>query len=186
MPIKYTIPEINKKKPVESRLTAISFSDKVSNRMRFVNTICICGTKKEICVGEITTGSTKSCGCLARESLLKRNTKYINNVKEINLCYLDMIGRCYNPSFKNYRWYGAKGVIVCKEWREDYQSFLDWSLSNGWQKGLHLDKDIKGDGTIYSPETCMFVTGKRNLSEKGTVVRDCAGRFLKYIKAEKI
>ena len=68
-----------------------------------------------------------------------------------------MMRRCYNPNYSHYKYYGGRGVSVCEEWKNSYQSFLDWSLENGWQKGLQLDKDIKGNGKLYSPLTCMWV-----------------------------
>ncbi len=70
--------------------------------------------------------------------------------------WLTMKQRCYNPKDRRYKWYGAKGVKVCAEWREDAEAFYTWAISNGYQKGLTLDR-IKGDGD-YSPENCRFIT----------------------------
>ena len=173
-----TIEQINLEKPSYSRLTAISTSNKkAGNRARYVNCIFSCGNKKEVLVSEIVSGGTKSCGCAAVDNLLQRNTKYVNNVHEINVCYLDMIIRCYDKECKNYRFYGAKGVIVCDEWKNDYQKFLDWALNNGWAKGLQLDKDINGNGKLYSPECCLWVTGKVNLLATGNRIRNKQGKF---------
>jgi hypothetical protein len=47
-------------------------------------------------------------------------------------------------------------------------------LSNGWRPGLQLDKDIKGNGKIYSPDTCVFVTRKENMR-----ARPC-NHFIEY------
>jgi len=79
-----------------------------------------------------------------------------------------MMQRCYNPKCGNYRFYGAKGVTVCDEWRNSYQAFLDWCLANGWKPGLQLDKDIiaKSLGlpnNLYAPDRCQFVTLRENL-----------------------
>ncbi len=74
-----------------------------------------------------------------------------------NMCH-----RCYYPKHESYKNYGAKGVVVCEEWKTNYHSFLDWSLANGWKPGLQLDKDIKGTGYLYSPETCLWVTRQQN------------------------
>lgn len=58
--------------------------------------------------------------------------------------------------------WGGRGVSVCEEWRNDYNSFLKWAKENGWAKGLELDKDIKGDGLLYSAETCVWTTRLEN------------------------
>lgn len=51
--------------------------------------------------------------------------------------------RCYGKSSKGYNNYGALGVIMCDEWKNNFKSFYDWAISNGWEKGLQIDKDIK-------------------------------------------
>jgi hypothetical protein len=182
MPTSYTLEQINSIKPSKSRLTALYFTEKKVNRQRYVWVKCICGNEKEVSVSEVTSGGTASCGCLGREKTILRNTKYSKNVPEISACWHDMLARCYKDSCKNYRWYGAKGVIVCDEWKNDYETFLDWALRNGWKKGYHLDKDIKGSGFLYSPSTCMFVESKINLEAKGTLVRNKKGQFAWYVK----
>ena len=45
---------------------------------------------------------------------------------------------------------------------------MKWSLENGWAKGLHIDKDILSEAKgihphIYSPETCQWITAKKNV-----------------------
>lgn len=77
-----------------------------------------------------------------------------------------MIDRCHKPDRENYKWYGVKGVVVCDEWRNDYISFYNWAIQNGYKEGLQLDKDIKGTGKLYSPDTCLFVTGNDNMRSR--------------------
>lgn len=64
--------------------------------------------------------------------------------------------RCYNPNFKPaFHRYGGRGIKVCLEWQK-YESFREWALTNGWKKGLQLDRiDVDGD---YSPSNCRWVT----------------------------
>ena len=61
-----------------------------------------------------------------------------------------------------YSSYGGRGVKVCEEWEREFESFYQWAICNGWRKGLELDKDIIGDGLLYSPQNCIFVTRKIN------------------------
>ena len=37
-----------------------------------------------------------------------------------------MISRCHNPGFEGYRRYGAKGISVCKEWRDSFWEFAGY------------------------------------------------------------
>jgi hypothetical protein len=74
-----------------------------------------------------------------------------------------MINRCYNTKDARFNCYGGVGVTVCDEWKNDYISFYKWGIENGWQPMLQLDKDILGDGKLYSHNTCKFVTRGVNM-----------------------
>lgn len=81
--------------------------------------------------------------------------------------------RCYLPSNTSYHRYGEKGVIVCDEWKGDFEAFYEWAMLNGWQPGMQIDKDIKSkqlglEPTIYSPERCSVVTAKRNSNSRSS------------------
>lgn len=162
----YTIEEINVRKPADSRLTAISYDGHRINpcgkKQRKVACLCICGKSTSNVITDVVKGISKSCGCLASEETKKRSTKFFPVVRAIRNTWNAMLNRCYYKEGSSYKDYGAKGVQVCEEWRNDYQKFLDWSIENGWAAGLQLDKDIKGDGKFYSPETCLWVTATEN------------------------
>lgn len=91
--------------------------------------------------------------------------------------------RCYNPNFHAYPIYGGRGISVCDEWKSDFQKFRDWSLSNGYEDDLTIDRiDTNGD---YRPDNCRWVTYKaqanntrRNkiisyMGETGTIAEMC-------------
>lgn len=157
--MKNTVEVINQRRHTNSRLTAISlFKVKYkSGDIYFAVCKCNCGNECKVRVSYIISGSTLSCGCKAHENLIKRNTKWSNNNRHIGGIYRGMVSRCYDKLHPSYKTYGGNGVKVCDEWLNDYQSFVDWCNANGWQRGYDLDKDTKGDGYLYSPDTCCFV-----------------------------
>jgi hypothetical protein len=67
--------------------------------------------------------------------------------------------RCENPNSTAYKWYGAKGVKVCPEWK-DFAVFRDWAMSHGYKKGLTIDR-IDPDGD-YCPDNCRWITRSEN------------------------
>lgn len=78
-----------------------------------------------------------------------------------------IIDRCYNPNSKSYKTYGGAGVTVCEEWLNYPQSFIDWSIANGFKQDLVIDKDILCDELgvspkVYSPKTCQWITLSEN------------------------
>ena len=64
--------------------------------------------------------------------------------------------RCYNQKERAYKWYGAKGITICDEWVNDFVAFYNWCISNGWQRGLSIDREKNELG--YSPSNCRFIT----------------------------
>lgn len=47
---------------------------------------------------------------------------------------------------------------MCNDWNESFEAFSEWSLANGYQDTLTLDRiNVDGD---YCPENCRWVTRK--------------------------
>lgn len=66
-----------------------------------------------------------------------------------------IIARCEHENDPAYKWYGAKGVKICKEWRQDFMSFHDWSMSNRYADDLTIDR-INPYGN-YEPDNCRWI-----------------------------
>lgn len=81
----------------------------------------------------------------------------INGKRVINPYYdrwKGMIRRCHStklhkthPNYIN--------SFVSEEWKY-FSKFQEWMQMQNW-KGMHLDKDLIGNGKEYSKETCLFV-----------------------------
>lgn len=133
---------------------------------------CVCGNTKELHINAVKRQLVRSCGCLQAEN--RRNGKTHGlYYHPLHWVWSSMKNRCYNPKNQDYKNYGGRGVIVCEEWRNDFKSFYDWCMANGWQKELQLDKDVKAkelgvENDLYSPERCCFVTPKRNSNNRSS------------------
>lgn len=77
--------------------------------------------------------------------------------------WLQMHMRCEDTDHNSYGTYGAKGIGVCVDWNE-YSKFYDWAMSNGYRKGLFLDRIDNSVG--YSPDNCRFLTRRENNNNK--------------------
>lgn len=71
-----------------------------------------------------------------------------------------MLERCYSARYQELKptYIGCK---VCDEWH-NFQVFAEWFEVN-YIEGFELDKDKLGDGKLYSPETCCFISRTENV-----------------------
>lgn len=132
---------------------------------------CRCGLEKGINIGNVKSGKQLSCGCFGKETQSKRATTHGLSKHPLFFIWIDMKTRCENEHCTSYEWYGGAGVKICEEWRNRFKNFYDWAISNGWQKGLRLDKDKipKGLGiqpVLYSPDMCCFITHQENCNNR--------------------
>lgn len=75
--------------------------------------------------------------------------------KELRAIWESIRSRCLDKHNPKYKFYGAKGVTVCKEWAKDFKAFMRWAIPH-YKSGLII-KLAKGFYE-YGPATCTFVT----------------------------
>lgn len=68
----------------------------------------------------------------------------------------NMLSRCYYPKAGSYKYYGARGITVCEEWRNSFEVFYQWAMENGFAPDLKLDRR-ENDGN-YEPDNCRWAT----------------------------
>lgn len=120
---------------------------------------CDCGNTTITTTAHLRDGHTKSCGCLGLEHATRAKIKHGQANTPLYRVFRSMHNRCELNTCKGFKWYGAKGIKVCDQWKE-FQPFMDWALSHGYKKGLTIDRiDPNKD---YCPENCEWVTRSEN------------------------
>jgi len=119
---------------------------------------CSCGTQRPIKGHLLTSGRSKSCGCLKAELTTKRSTKHGAATAGITPTYSTwaaMKARCLNPNHSNYRYYGGAGITVCKKWLK-FEGFLEDMGEK--PPGMTLERRDNTKG--YYKENCVWASRK--------------------------
>lgn len=125
---------------------------------------CDCGNEVVVPSGKLTSGRKRSCGCLQTETASKiassGNNRRTHGMKRTKIYSIwnTMKFRCFNENAPNFNNYGGRGITVCDEWKDDFQSFYDYvsKLPHFGEDGYSLDR-INNDGN-YEPGNVKWST----------------------------
>lgn len=83
--------------------------------------------------------------------------------------WTNMRNRCNRPAEREYKNYGGRGIKVCDEWQNNFEPFMEWALSNGYDDTLTIDRiDVDGN---YEPSNCRWITRKEQNNNMTSNVR---------------
>lgn len=147
---------------------------KDGHMLRVMRCVCDCGNEKITKYVSLRNRHTQSCGCWWREAPLKHggSTKD-SEYKRLYHVWCAMRNRCINPDDKNYHNYGGRGIKICNEWLNDFPSFRDWALANGYdpeapQGETTIDRiDVDGN---YEPLNCRWTDVETQANNKRDTV----------------
>ena len=143
---------------VFGKLTALSRCPEKSsdNRVQWYCK-CSCGNCEIITVTgkSLVSGNTKSCGCQRWITMQSTNrTHGMSHLLEYRV-WKAIKERCYYPKHVSYSNYGGRGITVCDEWKDSFETFYK---DMGPRPSLRHSIERRKVDESYSKDNCFWAT----------------------------
>ena len=114
---------------------------------------CKCGNFGIVAKGKLTSGWSKSCGCLKRETTGDRARSHGMSKTLVYGRWADMLTRVDNPNYKQAHDYSERGITACEGLRK-FENF--YALLGEPPARYEIDrKDNEGNYSCGSCEECL-------------------------------
>lgn len=158
-------------------LTVIEYVRQSKAHRAIWKCLCKCGNVCNKTNHALIAKGTNNCGC---QNSIKRsqsaNKRWEGHIKIIKpkhpkrglsktrlySIFQGMKERCYRPNHVHYHNYGGKGVSICGEWLNNFETFYNWALQNDYNENLSIDR-INGN-LNYEPSNCRWATSKEQMN----------------------
>lgn len=150
---------------------------------------CDCGTFCSATTNHLRMGKKKSCGCITRENAASGDHQRTHGMTKTKIYqkWLGIKKRCNNPNEQNFRNYGARGIKICKEWKNDFSAFRDYvsALPHYGEEGYSLDR-INNDGN-YEPGNLRWATKhEQNTNRRNSAFYEYKGNKIPLTDLSKL
>lgn len=122
---------------------------------------CDCGKTKIARTADLRGGDTQNSRKIATRHGMSDAPEYY--------VWSSMIQRCHTRSDRAYKWYGARGIRVCRRWRNGFENFFaDMGRRPSPKHQLERKRNDRG----YSPpKNCVWAAKQQQMNNMRSNVR---------------
>lgn len=111
-----------------------------------------CGKEITCVVSKMKKQTKALCqSCAASDS----QTKHGLSKSDIYKRWKQIKQRCFNRKSTGYDKYGGAGITMCDLWKNNFEEFNKWAITNGFKKELTIDR--RNNTLGYEPSNCRWV-----------------------------
>ena len=169
-------------------LLTVQHEAEKKGKQRAVFCICDCGATKTVMLSNLRAGYTKSCGCIQKAAAKASNSTHGLSASREHVSWVNMKARCSDKNHPSYKYYGGRGIRVCPQWIDSFETFLaDMGIR---PDGMSIDRiDVDGN---YEPVNCRWATSTQQANNTRanriieldgvprTLAEACADKGLNY------
>jgi hypothetical protein len=125
---------------------------------------CVCGEKRIVTTRLLNAGYAKSCKTCSTAASAKTYLPKTHGQtgSPTYRSWSSMIKRCRYPSWRNFQYWGGRGVSVCVRWQK-FENFL--TDMGERPAGKSIDRYPNKDGN-YEPGNCRWATPKEQAANR--------------------
>lgn len=127
---------------------------RIKNGHSYWRCLCECGRIVGVQGTSLIQGRSRFCSTCSRARNGERRVTHGMRRSPEYRTWSSMKNRCSNRKFSDYKYYGGRGIRVCRKWLQSFEAFY----SDMGKRPIGRSIDRKNSDGNYTPRNCRWAT----------------------------